>query len=71
MTLWFGGFARRNALIILMAIFTVGNLIAAFSPSYMSLLGARLITSLNHGAFSGLALLWQRVLYLRTNKPVL
>ncbi len=55
-----------------MAIFTVGNLIAAFSPSYMSLLGARLITSLNHGAFfSGLALLWQRVLYLRTNKPVL
>lgn len=30
MTLWFGGFARRNALILLMAIFTVGNLIAAF-----------------------------------------
>ncbi|MFI7903263.1 MFS transporter, partial [Acinetobacter baumannii] len=49
MTLWFGGFARRNALIFLMAIFTVGNLIAAFSPNYMSLLGARLITSLNHG----------------------
>ncbi|MBJ9702258.1 MFS transporter [Acinetobacter calcoaceticus] len=54
MTLWFGGFARRNALIFLMAIFTVGNLIAAFSPSYMSLLGARLITSLNHGAFFGI-----------------
>lgn len=54
MTLWFGGFARRNALILLMAIFTVGNLIAAFSPSYMSLLGARLITSLNHGAFFGI-----------------
>ena len=51
---WFGGFARRNALILLMAIFTVGNLIAAFSPSYMSLLGARLITSLNHGAFFGI-----------------
>lgn len=54
MTLWFGGFARRNALIFLMAIFTVGNLLAAFSPSYMSLLGARLITSLNHGAFFGI-----------------
>lgn len=54
MTLWFGGFARRNALILLMAIFTIGNLIAAFSPSYMSLLGARLITSLNHGAFFGI-----------------
>ncbi|NCG57537.1 MFS transporter, partial [Acinetobacter baumannii] len=38
----------------LMAIFTVGNLIAAFSPNYMSLLGARLITSLNHGAFFGI-----------------
>lgn len=54
MTLWFGGFARRNALIFLMAIFTVGNLLAAFSPNYMSLLGARLITSLNHGAFFGI-----------------
>lgn len=38
MTLWFGGFARRNALIFLMAIFTVGNLIAAFSPNYMKLI---------------------------------
>lgn len=54
MTLWFGGFARRNALILLMAIFTVGNLIAAFAPNYMSLMGARLITSLNHGAFFGI-----------------
>lgn len=53
-TLWFGGFARRNALILLMAIFTIGNLIAAFAPNYMSLMGARLITSLNHGAFFGI-----------------
>ncbi|EEY92704.1 transporter, major facilitator family protein [Acinetobacter junii SH205] len=53
-TLWFGGFARRNALIFLMAIFTIGNLIAAFAPNYMSLMGARLITSLNHGAFFGI-----------------
>lgn len=54
MTLWLGGFARRNALILLMAIFTIGNLIAAFAPNYMSLMGARLITSLNHGAFFGI-----------------
>ncbi|WAU76599.1 MFS transporter [Acinetobacter sp. TR3] len=54
MTLWFGGFARRNALILLMAIFTIGNLIAAFAPNYMSLMGARLMTSLNHGAFFGI-----------------
>ncbi|ENV65592.1 MFS family transporter [Acinetobacter junii] len=67
-TLWFGGFARRNALILLMAIFTIGNLIAAFAPNYMSLMGARLITSLNHGAFFGIGL---RVLYLHINKPVL
>lgn len=53
-TLWFGGSARRNALIFLMAIFTIGNLIAAFAPNYMSLMGARLITSLNHGAFFGI-----------------
>ncbi|UOB52452.1 MFS transporter [Acinetobacter junii] len=53
-TLWFGGFARHNALILLMAIFTIGNLIAAFAPNYMSLMGARLITSLNHGAFFGI-----------------
>ncbi|MGR0304457.1 MFS transporter [Acinetobacter beijerinckii] len=54
MTLWLGGFARRNALILLMAIFTIGNLIAVFAPNYMSLMGARLITSLNHGAFFGI-----------------
>lgn len=54
MTLWFSSFSRRKALILLMAIFTIGNLLAAVSPSYMSLMGARLVTSLNHGAFFGI-----------------
>lgn len=54
MTLWFGHFSRRKALIILMAIFTVGNLLAALAPSYLGLMGARIITSLNHGAFFGI-----------------
>lgn len=54
MTLWFSSFSRRKALILLMAIFTIGNLLAAVSTSYMSLMGARLITSLNHGAFFGI-----------------
>ncbi len=54
MTLWFGHFPRRKALIILMAIFTLGNLIAAIAPNYLSLMGARVITSLNHGAFFGI-----------------
>lgn len=54
MTLWFGHFARRKALITLMAIFTVGNILAAIAPNYLTLLFARIITSLNHGAFFGI-----------------
>lgn len=54
MTLWFGRFSQRKALILLMMLFTIGNLIAALSPNFWSLLGARLITSLNHGAFFGI-----------------
>lgn len=53
MTLWFGHFSRRKALILLMTLFTVGNLLAAVAPNYWSLMAARLITSLNHGAFLG------------------
>ncbi|WP_445116930.1 MFS transporter [Acinetobacter sp. WZC-1] len=54
MTLWFGHFPRRKALIVLMGIFTVGNLLAAIAPNYWGLMGARIITSLNHGAFFGI-----------------
>ena len=53
MTLTTGRVPRRTLLIGLMAIFTVGNLLAAVSTSYGMLLVARLITSLNHGAFFG------------------
>lgn len=53
MTLTTGRVPRRALLIGLMAIFTLGNLIAALSTSYEMLLVARLITSLNHGAFFG------------------
>ncbi len=54
MTLTTGRVPRRSLLIGLMAIFTVGNLLAAvLSTSYEMLLAARLITSLNHGAFFG------------------
>ena len=54
MTLWFGHFPRRKALIILMGIFTLGNLFAAIAPNYWGLMGARIFTSLNHGAFFGI-----------------
>ena len=53
-TLWFGRFPRRKALIILMSIFTIGNILAAIAPNYWGLMGARMITSLNHGAFFGI-----------------
>ncbi|KAF1027184.1 MAG: Inner membrane transport protein YdhP [Acinetobacter bereziniae] len=54
MTLWFGHFSRRKALILAMSIFTVGNILAAIAPNYWGLMGARIITSLNHGVFFGI-----------------
>lgn len=54
MTLAFSRFGKRTALILLMAIFTIGNLMSALAPGYYTLLFARLVTSLNHGAFFGL-----------------
>lgn len=54
MTLAFGRFGKRSALMLLMAIFTIGNLLSAMAPGYWTLLAARVVTSLNHGAFFGL-----------------
>jgi len=54
MTLALSRWSRRTALIVLMSIFTVGNILAAFAPNYATLLLARLVTSMNHGAFFGL-----------------
>lgn len=54
MTLWFGHFSRRKALILAMSIFTVGNILAAIAPDYWGLMGARILTSLNHGVFFGI-----------------
>lgn len=54
MTLWLARFPKRTALILLMAIFTIGNVLATLAPSYLGLMAARLVTSLNHGAFFGL-----------------
>nr|WP_246794080.1 MFS transporter [Burkholderia perseverans] len=45
---------RRLALIVLMGIFTLGNLMSALAPGYEALLVARVVTSLAHGAFFGL-----------------
>ncbi|EGT3621554.1 MFS transporter [Morganella morganii] len=44
----------KAALIFLMSIFTAGNVMSALAPDYNTLLIARFITSLNHGAFFGI-----------------
>ena len=53
MTLTTGHIRRRTLLIGLAAIFTIGNLMAALADSYGMLMAARIVTSLNHGAFFG------------------
>lgn len=53
MTLTTGRVPRRALLIALAGIFTAGNMLAAVSDGYGMLLAARILTSLNHGAFFG------------------
>lgn len=53
MTLATARMGRRRLLVALMAIFTLGNVMAALADSYAMLVVARLVTSLNHGAFFG------------------
>ncbi|MEW7847936.1 MFS transporter [Massilia aurea] len=53
-TLLLSAVRRRNALVGLMALFVIGNLLSAVAPGYYTLLAARLVTSLSHGAFFGL-----------------
>jgi DHA1 family inner membrane transport protein len=36
-----------------MGLFTLGNLLSALAPTYLTLLGARIVTSLCHGSFFG------------------
>ena len=49
-----GKLTKRHALGLLLLLFIAGNLLAAQADSYWSLMIARLITSLNHGAFFGI-----------------
>lgn len=44
---------RKRMLLLLMAVFTVGNLASAFAPNFGLLMGARLLAGLPHGAFFG------------------
>jgi len=53
LTLTTGRLPRKTLLLALMGLFTLGNLMAAMSPSYAILLAARLVTSFCHGSFFG------------------
>lgn len=46
-----GRVPRRSLAIGLMAIFTLGNLIAAFAPGYGVLIAGRIVTGVAHGVF--------------------
>lgn len=48
---------RRALLVGLMAAFTVGNVLSAVAPSYETLVAARFLAGLPHGAFFGVAAL--------------
>lgn len=48
-------FPRRAVLVLLMAVFVVGNLLAGVAPGYGLLMSARVLVSLAHGAFFGVA----------------
>ncbi len=45
---------HRSALMLLMAVFVLGNALCALAPSYDFLMAARIVTALCHGAFFGI-----------------
>ena len=49
--------SRRTLLLAFMALFAVGNGLAALAPGFGTLLAARFLTGLPHGAFFGVAAL--------------
>jgi MFS transporter, DHA1 family, inner membrane transport protein len=48
-------FPRRTLLVALMVAYAIGNLLSAFAPSYATLMGARFLAGLPHGAYFGVA----------------
>ena len=54
LTLWLARFEKRAVLLALMALFVVGNLVAALSANYGTLLLSRVIAGLTQGPFYGI-----------------
>ncbi|HWI72804.1 MAG TPA: MFS transporter [Baekduia sp.] len=48
-------FPRRTLLVALMVAYALGNLLSAIAPSYATLMGARFLAGLPHGAYFGVA----------------
>jgi len=48
---------RKTLLLGLMIVFTLGNLVSVFAPTYGTLMAARFVAGLPHGAFFGIAAL--------------
>jgi DHA1 family inner membrane transport protein len=48
-------FPRRTLLVSLMVAYALGNLLSALAPSYATLMGARFLAGLPHGAYFGVA----------------
>ena len=46
-------YTPRQTLVALMVVFTVGNALSALAPGYATLVAARVLTALAHGAFFG------------------
>jgi DHA1 family inner membrane transport protein len=53
LTLATRGLPRKTTLLVLMAIFTIGNVACALAPTYALLMAARVVTALAHGTFFG------------------
>jgi len=53
MTIATGRWPRKTVLLVLMAIFTLGNAACALAPGYWSLMAARVLTAFAHGTFFG------------------
>ena len=49
--------SRRNLLLLLMAVFALGNFVSACAPSLAGLIAIRFLTGLPHGAYFGVAAL--------------
>jgi DHA1 family inner membrane transport protein len=53
LTLAMRSLPRRTTLLVLMVIFTIGNIACALAPNYEVLMAARVVTALAHGTFFG------------------